>query len=683
MKINFIQQLFLAFIISSLSNTIVLAQDLPFNPKEVMPKIMELKRTNPDSALILINKYVRISRQEKWLLGEVNFNYHLAHVYTSLGRYNESIETCRKIIDLTDKRKSETTDKELPKLLMTYSHSFSLIGESFFKSGRYDSAVVYADKAYQAYEDIDAHKEKINTRNLLVAVYMQSSQLTKALVISKETIEELERLEFDSQLPSAYFNLGAILYQSGDIKKGLEYYLIALEKARDVEEPAQEAHILSSIGLLYERINEYKKGLSYHLQGIKTNEQTKNLRALAYGYRNTGGAYFELKQLDSARYFYNKSLEACLQMEDVRGISIMHERLSELALEENNPAEALSLSEKGLEIARPARLLEQITMLHVMKARSLLALNRGGDALADIKKIEEGIQKVEVLTQLKDAYWVLQEVYATNDQPKKAHEFLMKHTEVTDSLNNEEKSREIARVEFNYELEKETERLEAEKQSELEKQQWKLYSALGATLLILVIAIVVYRSYQIKKADNKQLSHQSEMLSMRNEELQVLREKEQEMIEKEREYMEESMSSKERQLATITMLSHEKNAILNQLQSQLSKIKETVSADGIAEIKEANKLIQNNLNMQNSWESFVYQFEHVHPNFFTNIKSQFPNLTQNELKIAAYIRIGFDNKEISQVAGMGYEAVRKGIYRLKKRLNLGADDNLRDFIGKI
>lgn len=274
---------------------------------------------------------------------------------------------------------------------------------------------------------------------------------------------------------------------------------------------------------------------------------------------------------------------------------------------------------------------------------------------------------------------------------QKALFYLEKQDSLYKETTNRERSNEIARIEYRNILTREATVRKAEQakkdleyQQELTRQKWIQYAAFGSIAFILSIATVIYRSYQIKKDDNKKLTHQSEMLALKNEELQALREKEQELMEREREYMEESIADKERQIATTTMLSHEKNAILSQLQEQLKKVRGRIAEqEDIAELKDAEKLIQNNLNMQNSWESFVYQFENVHPRFFKHIKEIHPDITPSELKMAAYIRIGFGNKEIAQVSNLAISTVKKSVNRLKKKLNLAPEDDLRNYIFRL
>ncbi|MEQ9302360.1 MAG: hypothetical protein RJQ14_00480, partial [Marinoscillum sp.] len=72
----------------------------------------------------------------------------------------------------------------------------------------------------------------------------------------------------------------------------------------------------------------------------------------------------------------------------------------------------------------------------------------------------------------------------------------------------------------------------------------------------------------------------------------------------------------------------------------------------------------------------------VYPGFFEKIKKDYDDLTLNQLKTAAYIKVGMDNRDIAQVTNVALESVHKSVNRLKKKLDLGPDDGIRDFLIK-
>ena len=77
---------------------------------------------------------------------------------------------------------------------------------------------------------------------------------------------------------------------------------------------------------------------------------------------------------------------------------------------------------------------------------------------------------------------------------------------------------------------------------------------------------------------------------------------------------------------------------------------------------------------------FEIQFQKTHPNFYKEIKTDFPTLTRNELKHCAFVKVNLSNKEIAKIINVSPKSVVMAQYRLKKKLKLPANQNLFDFV---
>ncbi|WP_405608336.1 helix-turn-helix transcriptional regulator [Polaribacter sp. Asnod1-A03] len=87
-----------------------------------------------------------------------------------------------------------------------------------------------------------------------------------------------------------------------------------------------------------------------------------------------------------------------------------------------------------------------------------------------------------------------------------------------------------------------------------------------------------------------------------------------------------------------------------------------------------------NTNEVANFEVFFSNFEKLYPNFKTSIYKLAPNLTSNELKLCAFLRLNLSSKQISNLVNTTPESVNKARYRLRKKLNLQANDDLLTFI---
>ena len=100
-------------------------------------------------------------------------------------------------------------------------------------------------------------------------------------------------------------------------------------------------------------------------------------------------------------------------------------------------------------------------------------------------------------------------------------------------------------------------------------------------------------------------------------------------------------------------------------------------------VRKIDKIIENNLCIDEEWKNFKLHFDKVHPNFFEKIKKQNIELTEENLKLCAYIKIGLTVKQIAQMLYILPRSVIKGRNRLKKKLNLSEDEDLDNFIGNL
>jgi len=71
--------------------------------------------------------------------------------------------------------------------------------------------------------------------------------------------------------------------------------------------------------------------------------------------------------------------------------------------------------------------------------------------------------------------------------------------------------------------------------------------------------------------------------------------------------------------------------------------------------KENQKIIQDVIrdlllnSSKDVWKEFEVRFQEVHSDFYNNLNKQFPELTPNEKKISAFLRLNMSTKEISTI----------------------------------
>lgn len=145
----------------------------------------------------------------------------------------------------------------------------------------------------------------------------------------------------------------------------------------------------------------------------------------------------------------------------------------------------------------------------------------------------------------------------------------------------------------------------------------------------------------------------------------------------EKDLMQKIIDHKTRELSNNAIQLINKNKLMLEIKKVLAYEKSNPN------IREVLKLIQNNTNFDSQWNKFKLHFEEIHPNFFQKLKYDFPQLSDHELRICAYIKMSLGTKEISTLLNISPKGVETARYRLKKKLELSKQEELNEFIMNI
>ena len=99
-------------------------------------------------------------------------------------------------------------------------------------------------------------------------------------------------------------------------------------------------------------------------------------------------------------------------------------------------------------------------------------------------------------------------------------------------------------------------------------------------------------------------------------------------------------------------------------------------------VKKVIKKINNHLIDKEDWLSFQLHFTNSHAQFFENLREKHPDLSPNEIKLSAYLKLNLSSKEIAALMNVANTSVEQSRYRLRKKFNLEKDVNLVKYIQK-
>lgn len=179
----------------------------------------------------------------------------------------------------------------------------------------------------------------------------------------------------------------------------------------------------------------------------------------------------------------------------------------------------------------------------------------------------------------------------------------------------------------------------------------------------------------IKKYFDRKLEIQTKKLNAENE--RRLREQK---IAMENDRLQQENLTKSKELANSTMHLIQKNELLQEIKEELIQIRK--SGDQILTTKDFQimmKQINDNLTVQEDKKLFSESFDDVHADFLQLLKAQYPELTGDDLKLAAYLRMELSSKDIAPLFNISMRGLENKRYRLRKKIGLSNEVNLTEF----
>ena len=144
------------------------------------------------------------------------------------------------------------------------------------------------------------------------------------------------------------------------------------------------------------------------------------------------------------------------------------------------------------------------------------------------------------------------------------------------------------------------------------------------------------------------------------------------------------ISFKNQELANTTLHLVQKNELLVKIRALTDKIdahtRNTAAAKDIAQLQQ---LLKEDQQLESDWEQFAFHFDQVHHDFLKRLQAQYPRLSAKDQRLCAYLRLNLSTKEIAPLMNISVRGLEISRYRLRRKLNLGPDVNLNEFMTQL
>lgn len=460
-----------------------------------------------------------------------------------------------------------------------------------------------------------------------------------------------------------FARMRALLYNEKDYTEAYRMAVTMLPYLRKIGFRLCEAMVTSSLGLIHHRIGNYTDALRNMRQARKLyagqshpydslNNELNICNTLASMGHTEGAVKMLLRMKSHPVALRNSRLECNILMS-----------LNYFTQNEQYAYEAHRQA-----IRSGSRSLYMKTLQNVS---NVLYLKGDVDsALVNMKKVYGYFRRLNDTDYMVPLRAIV-EIYRMRSNRDSTLKYMTELVEVQDSFNTAETSSLRNRMKLQQDI--------SNYRINASLSEAKLAIAHRTTIIIVILLLFVISSggmiwfFQRRKTQSQKKLHQLENERLA---LNLSREKMQ------NEHYQDKIGYQERALSSKVLLLHNKNAVLTDLMEQINMF----AASGQlpkAQARILEKKIKENMGNDSEWNDFMMHFEQVNPNFFESLRSRYPRLSDKDVKLCAYFKLGLSIKQIAKMLSVLPESINTSRYRLRRKMGLDGDTAIEDILREI
>ncbi|MEX0289239.1 MAG: tetratricopeptide repeat protein [Flavobacteriaceae bacterium] len=399
--------------------------------------------------------------------------------------------------------------------IKSYHHYASFLNTQSME----DSAIAVYHKSRDLAKRINFPKGESDALVGLAASYWRKANFEKANEYARENIALATRMEDKVSVANSYMIQGNIYTQQNDYTKAMEHYTLGAGVYKEVGELERYITALGNIGFVHRNLENYEKAIDY-LQESDSIARILNLpRARAFSAYNLSIIYRKTGELDRAIASNTQAIEMYEKLGDRKRIAFGKLTMGKIYWEKGAYQKTLDYYKEALEISKQVD--DSVNIGHtyndIAKCYQHLGDNdKAKEYLLLAGAVANGIE-LDILAM--NVHQNLSQIYAEERNFEKAHENLAKYAILRDTLYTKEKRDLGTEIEAKYQNEQKTQEialLESEKELQdlqLTKRVNERNGIIAFSVIMLLLASLLYNQFRIKKKANQKLQELDRMKS--------------------------------------------------------------------------------------------------------------------------------------------------------------------------
>ncbi|WP_165780069.1 tetratricopeptide repeat protein [Hanstruepera neustonica] len=520
-----------------------------------------------------------------------------------------------------------------------------------------DSSRYYYQQAVDVMQQAKPGKRTCWNYEEYATLEILQGNFEKGLMLLDSSIAVAKRLKNGLLIASAVGRKTTTYIDMGKFDLATQYGLESLKILDTLKEPSLKGEgitlgHLGRIEMLRGNSNEAK---AYFLKSLEKFEEINNTEWLSITYNEIGNLEIENENYDLALENYQKALTYSKEL-NRPDMEIMN--LANIAMtysDKGDYKKALKSMQESVFISNTIQSKNNMIVGYNMLGEIYRNDKQYGNSIESYNNAVSLADSISALKLLEEAYQGRSLSYEKDNNFKQALLDQRNYQTIHDSIFNLDSTKEIEELKVKYETEKkENELLKKENDIVVLEAQKKKDDSFRLILIIALISAILIglmTAYSLRQKIKRNRA--------------------------EKEKLDNELSFKKKELTSHALHLAKKNEVLQEIKAKAKELKSSNSSGGYQQLIQT---INFDLKDDNNWENFKKYFEEVHKDFNNNVKKKYPEVTANELRLMALLKMNLSSKEIANILNISSEGIKKARYRLRKKLDLSSDDSLQDLV---
>ena len=519
-----------------------------------------------------------------------------------------------------------------------------------------DSSIYFLNKALVLARELNKPKFKALVLMKLGSNFCFKGEYLKSL----EYLDLAENIigEFPDKLILAeIYSIKSIVFISiNRFQMALQFANEALKIFTELEYNEKLSFVYTIFSNIYKELGDMQQSIAFTKKAHNIVINGNDSIAIASSLNNLGASYHDIGNSDSAYAYIRQAVYINLKHNlDKRLLAISYMNLASFKLEDGEIDSANYYMEKADMLFQATDYIYEYDMMRELKAKIFVAKNKIKEAIDIYESIINSPGELENLQVKVNAFKALSDIALSAGKATEAYDFYKKYKLFDDSLKQQSNTSLLSFMEMELDYEKKQSRLELENKEVKIKSQRKNFFLTTLSGLILFLLIIVYFVHRMQKAKAQSLRL-------------------------EKQGVEKELEHKNREMAANVMSLIKKNEILKGISKKMLEVeKSAVRVETKKAIHTLSREIQESRDVE-LWKEFDVRFKQVHSSFYSNLIEQFPDLSPNEQKICAFLRMNMSTKDISDITGLDPQTIDNTRSRIRKKFNIDGKTNLVKFL---